>query len=98
MVHKLLQRAVRRPSDPTLSQRIHGDINDTCFGLEEWIHDICIYDFSRSYSYTPKRPCMMNGTSKLKSLKCATDRDRRNVKYVTMRLYVITRLCTYSTC
>ena len=65
----------------------HGDIKSDCFGLPDHIHDIALYDYSLSYTFTPERPCMMNGTRKLRPLKRAVQIDRRNIRLETVELY-----------
>lgn len=65
----------------------HGDIKPDCFGIPGYVHDIALYDFSRSYTFTPERPCMTNGTQRLRPLKRAMKVDKRNIRLSIVELY-----------
>lgn len=64
----------------------HGDIKHDCFGLSENFHDIALFDFSIAYTFTPQRPCLTNGTPKLRTLKRALWVDLSNTRYVTLMM------------
>lgn len=64
----------------------HGDIKHDCFGLSEHFHDIALFDFSISYTFTSRRPCLTNGTARLRTLKRALEVDLRNTRKVTLDL------------
>ena len=65
----------------------HGDIKDDCFGLLDSPHDIALYDLSRSYTFTKVRPCVTNGTRRLRSMKRAAEIDRRAVQASVLDMY-----------
>lgn len=62
----------------------HGDIKADCFGLPDSPHDIVLYDLSRSYTFTPDRPCVMNGTRHLRSMRTAAEKDRRIIQALVL--------------
>ncbi|KIW28866.1 uncharacterized protein PV07_04729 [Cladophialophora immunda] len=66
----------------------HGDIKSDCFGLPVSLHDIALYDFSRSYTFTPERPCRL----RLRPLKREVDVERRHVRETVLDLAKSARL------
>lgn len=64
----------------------HGDIKHDCFGLSQHFHDIALFDFSISYTFMPRKPCLTNVTTRLRTLKRALEVDLRNTLYVTLDL------------
>ncbi|OCT52735.1 hypothetical protein CLCR_11116 [Cladophialophora carrionii] len=64
----------------------HGDVKPDCFHPPGSTHDIALYDFSRSYTFSPERPCLTNGTRRLRTLKRAEKVDCRNVQKTVLEM------------
>ncbi|OAL32913.1 hypothetical protein AYO20_07704 [Fonsecaea nubica] len=64
----------------------HGDVKPDCFGLPESPHYIALYDLGRSYTFSPDRPCITNGTRRLRPLKLAEKVDCRNAQHTVLKM------------
>ncbi|KAH0843987.1 hypothetical protein FOPE_08960 [Fonsecaea pedrosoi] len=64
----------------------HGDVKPDCFGLPDSPHDIALYDLGHSYTFTPDRPCITNGTRRLRPLKLAEKVDCRNAQHTVLKM------------
>ncbi|KAH0829824.1 hypothetical protein FOPE_10606 [Fonsecaea pedrosoi] len=60
----------------------HGDIKGDSFGLPQSLHDIALHDFSRSYTFTPERPCRL----RVGPLKQVMDVERRQVQETVLNM------------
>jgi serine/threonine protein kinase len=70
----------------------HGDVKNNCFQIPHHPHDVALYDFSLAYTFTPEKPCMMNGSVRLIPLKKAAEIDLQNAEIAVMEM------CGPSTC
>lgn len=64
----------------------HGDIKNDCFQIPHHPHDVALYDFSLAYTFTPEKPCMMNGSTRLIPLKKAAEIDLQNAEIAVMEM------------
>lgn len=58
----------------------HGDVKNDCFQIPHYPHDVGLYDFSLAYTFTPEKPCVMNGSMRLTPLKKAAEIDLLNAE------------------
>lgn len=61
----------------------HGDIKEEHFRLPGEFHDVGLFDFSRSYTFTPRLPYMTNA-SRPRTLKRAIEIERSHIHYLIM--------------
>ncbi|KAJ0416714.1 hypothetical protein BJY00DRAFT_220848 [Aspergillus carlsbadensis] len=58
----------------------HGDVRDCHFRLPEDMYDTVLYDFSRSYTFTPRLPLRVN-SGRPRPLEKIAEGERKRVEY-----------------
>jgi serine/threonine protein kinase len=64
----------------------HGDVKNDCFQIPRHPHDVALYDFSLAYTFTPEKPCVMNGSTRLIPLKQAAEIELHNAEIAVMEM------------
>lgn len=65
----------------------HGDIKEEHFRLSDEFHDVGIFDFCRSYTYTPRFPYMTNA-ARPRTLKRAMEIERSHIQALVISRFV----------